>query len=1248
MTKKMAKWLSCFLTVCMMATSLPIYQTAAHAETTDKNEEEQEPQQDTVSGLGITWDMNWDGEEPAVNDGAEFEKEVWWGDLQGTYQFKSFDADGQVQKIITADKLQLYKWNEESDQPQWEQIPALDEKPIFEAAGVEEELVQITFPEIGTYRISCSELTCGEENSYVTITISYPIFAFFSDKTRSADSFMTECFYGKSEEDPQDKRREFYMITDRETRDVTFYLDRDGEKIAEHDAYFTVSEPETDEAGNTIWQITIPRSCVGKWFSISVTGQVKEEDHYEEIEYGLPISWDDASVAQYDGLAAKTDLLWDDDGTPSQNPDSDEQWSKEHQADLPGMSFYFAKNGGTENIKASDLVLSYVRDDGSLETEGIGVLRENEQNEEITDASFTKTGTYQVALKEKVDADTEPVTIHVVYPVIGFYTTSEPAEDGIVTEEFQYGGTLAVGETDNSTLYLHVQQRPDEDMTVSDLKLEASEWGENENHEAEKKVMNVLNGECDYVSCEELGNGSYQLTISDGCEAYFSLEASVLCNPGENEWRQGSFLNLRPAEAVVAEDGKARTGFSGCFVTKASYEAGSPYFMEEETEQFPNDFEYWVHADTMQGVMEELLAADGRLVEWAGKQYQVKNTGYIYMTMSYIDAYAENAEAAQYVKTPDSIKGICMDSGMDAEICYKRETEQSYDIKIARLRKTDHLEDQDNTDDNTESVLIAWTENGWTYVEKDTEDGKYYITDKLVNDRGFGETEPEPPVDLIEMPSHTSYAMPQIYVDAKTNLKITGDWQDKAPNLQVGFYPNSENRVSVMTLYCLATSVEDGEEVKLDTALMQDENFWNKYNVIRYFYQEKESFDADSIGEKDVSVYHLVRRYSEEDNACWDESQEVSMTVNCVLAKTEASVTGDYTAEGKKPELKIAEDSNVSDLLPNLTEEEEKAYIRGENANLKLIVDQIDTAKANAQIKNEINKLKELAEKSGTVKNLIPLDLNLLLQIGDQKERKVEETKQEIFFSIPVEEALQKQLGTGKLKLKLFRYHGEQADEIPVRYENGRLYASSDKYSTYAIAVMEEKAEAPTPSPSTQPTHVPTPSAQPSPAPTPSTQPTPSAKPTPVPQKKGTKLKKSGVTYQVTKSGAKEGCVAYTKAKKNVRGSVTIPATVTIDGVTYKVTSVAANAFKGNKKITKVTIGKNIEKIGKNAFYGCKKLSSITFKTTKLKASKVGKNAFKGVKAKVTVKVPKNKAKDYKKWLKKKGIPANAKFKTAK
>lgn len=1244
MTKKLGKWLSCFLTVCMMVTSLPLYQVAAYAETTDENEEEQEPQQDTVSGLGIAWDMNWDGEEPAVNDGAEFGKEVWWGDLQGTYQFKSFDADGQEQEMIIAEKLQMAKMLEESEPAEWAPV----EDAEIEAAGVDGELVHITFPEVGTYRVSCSKLTCGEENNYVTITVSYPSFAFFRDKTRSADSFMTECVYGKSEEDPQDERRVFYMITDKKAKDIAFYLDQDGEKIAEHDAYFTVGEPETDEAGNTIWQITIPKSCVGKWFSISVTGQVLEEDHYEDIEYGLPINWDDAAVAEYDGLAAKSDLLWDEDGTPSANPDSDEQWSKEHQADLPGMSFYFAKNGGTENVKASDLVLSYVKDDGSLETEGIGALQENEKNAEITDASFTKTGTYQVDLKEKVDTDTEPVTIDVVYPVVGFYTTPEPSEDSILTEEFQYGGTLAVGETDNSTLYLHIQERPDEDMTVSDLQLEAGEWGENENHEAVKKVMNILNGECDYVSCEELGNGSYKLTISTGCDACFSLEASVLCKEGDNEWRQGGYLNLSPAEAVVVEDGKARTGFSGCFVTKASYEAGSPYFMEEETEKFPNGFEYWVHADTMQGVMEELLAADGKLVEWAGKQYQVKNTGYIYMTMSYIDAYAENAEAAQYVKTPDSIKGICMDSGMDAEICYKRGTEQSYDIKIASLRKTDHLEDQEDTDDNTESVLIAWTENGWTYVEKDAQDDTYYITDKLVNDRGFDATEPDP-VYTMEMPSHISYAMPQIYVDAKTNLKIAGDWRDEEPNLQIGFYPDSENQVSVMTLYCVAIRADNGQEEKLDAARMQEKDFWEQYkDIVKYFYQEKESFGADSIGEKEVPVYHLVKCYDEKDNSCWEEQQKTVMTVNCVLAKTETTVAGTYTADGKKPELKLPDNSKVAELLQNLTEEEEKAYIRGDNVSLKLTVDQIDTEKAGEEVRKEINKLKEQAEKFGAeqkqkVKELIPLDLNLLVRIGNQKERKVEEIKRELSFAIPLKQNLQNQLVNDKIKLQLLRFHGGKVDRLPVSCKDGILYAGSDKFSTYAIVVLEEQEES---KPSEQPQPSVKPSEKPTPSPSPSTQPVPSEQPSAAP-KKGTKLTKGGVTYQVTKAG-RNGSVAYTKAKKNAKGSITIPATVTIDGVTYKVTSIAANAFKGNKKITKVTIGKNIEKIGKNAFYGCKKLSGITFKTTKLKASKVGKNAFKGVKAKVTVKLPKNKAKDYKKWLKKKGIPANARFKTAK
>jgi hypothetical protein len=100
--------------------------------------------------------------------------------------------------------------------------------------------------------------------------------------------------------------------------------------------------------------------------------------------------------------------------------------------------------------------------------------------------------------------------------------------------------------------------------------------------------------------------------------------------------------------------------------------------------------------------------------------------------------------------------------------------------------------------------------------------------------------------------------------------------------------------------------------------------------------------------------------------------------------------------------------------------------------------------------------------------------------------------------------------------------------------------------------------------------------------------------------KKGTVLtdKTSKAKYKVTSAAsAKTHTVTYVGTTSSSKKSITIPATVKIGGVTYKVTAIAANAFKKNTKITSVTIGKNIKTIGKNAFYGCTKLKSITFKS---------------------------------------------------
>ena len=156
--------------------------------------------------------------------------------------------------------------------------------------------------------------------------------------------------------------------------------------------------------------------------------------------------------------------------------------------------------------------------------------------------------------------------------------------------------------------------------------------------------------------------------------------------------------------------------------------------------------------------------------------------------------------------------------------------------------------------------------------------------------------------------------------------------------------------------------------------------------------------------------------------------------------------------------------------------------------------------------------------------------------------------------------------------------------------------------------------------------------------------PKPATDDTAAPQKgDAVKDDKTSVKIEVTDVKKKE--VEYKEPDGKKAKTVSIPATVKINGVTYKVTKIADNAFKNNKKIAKVTISSKVKKIGKQAFYGCKKLKSITIKTTKLTSKNVGNNAFKGIYAKATIKVPKRKFKSYKKLLKARGVGKKAKIK---
>ena len=178
----------------------------------------------------------------------------------------------------------------------------------------------------------------------------------------------------------------------------------------------------------------------------------------------------------------------------------------------------------------------------------------------------------------------------------------------------------------------------------------------------------------------------------------------------------------------------------------------------------------------------------------------------------------------------------------------------------------------------------------------------------------------------------------------------------------------------------------------------------------------------------------------------------------------------------------------------------------------------------------------------------------------------------------------------------------------------------------------------------------------------------------------------SAAQYRIESSNEVQYC------KASVGGTATaisIPASITISGKSYAVTSIANNACKGNATLKTVTIAKSVKsiganafakcpklarvkggsgivtigssaflgckslktftwegkvtKVGKKAFFGCKKLSKLVIKTKKLKT--VGKAALKKTPAKMKVKVPKAKKKTYKKKLVKAGMSKRAKVK---
>ena len=130
--------------------------------------------------------------------------------------------------------------------------------------------------------------------------------------------------------------------------------------------------------------------------------------------------------------------------------------------------------------------------------------------------------------------------------------------------------------------------------------------------------------------------------------------------------------------------------------------------------------------------------------------------------------------------------------------------------------------------------------------------------------------------------------------------------------------------------------------------------------------------------------------------------------------------------------------------------------------------------------------------------------------------------------------------------------------------------------------------------------------------------------------KAGTKYTVGGNQYTVLKAGLS---VRFSKANPKAK-TVTIPNAITVDGISYKVAEVGANAFKNNKKVKKVTIGANVVKVANKAFNKCPSLRNVIIKTTLLTKKTASKKCFSKVHKKMIIKVPKKVKKTYVKIFK--------------
>lgn len=130
--------------------------------------------------------------------------------------------------------------------------------------------------------------------------------------------------------------------------------------------------------------------------------------------------------------------------------------------------------------------------------------------------------------------------------------------------------------------------------------------------------------------------------------------------------------------------------------------------------------------------------------------------------------------------------------------------------------------------------------------------------------------------------------------------------------------------------------------------------------------------------------------------------------------------------------------------------------------------------------------------------------------------------------------------------------------------------------------------------------------------------------------------KQTTYKYRITKlkeDGSKYNEASYIMGKKSKDKKIVVPAKILVDGTYYRITTIDYKAFAHDSKVEKIIIPNTVTKLGRRLFKDSTNLKEITISTAKLKKNSFEKDTFFGMADNVTIYVPKNKLKTYKKWI---------------